>query len=148
MAKEKFAAAKAGPNSRTGEGFVTCAVLFCVGPMAILGALQDGLLGSIRTLAIKSALDGLATMAFSKVFGWGVLLAAVPVFTYQGTITLVANLVEPYFRAPGLLESISLTGGLLVFSISLIILELKKVALADYLPSLVLAPLLTRLWLL
>ena len=111
--------------------------------MAILGALQDGLLGSYRTLAIKSVLDGLATMAFAKVFGWGVLLAAIPVLVYEGGATLLFNLLEPIWRAPGLLESVSLVCGFLVFSIALIILELKRVALADYLPSLVLAPLLT-----
>lgn len=145
-AQRKFANVKATQSNRLGEGFTTCSILFCVGPMAILGALEDGLFGSFRTLAIKSALDGLATMAFSKVFGWGVMLSAIPVLAYQGTITLLANLAEPYLRNPRLLESLNLTGGLLVFSIALIILELKKVALADYLPSLVYAPLLTWLW--
>jgi uncharacterized membrane protein YqgA involved in biofilm formation len=114
--------------------------------MAILGALQDGLFGNVRTLAIKSALDGLATLAFVKVFGWGVMLAAIPVLAYQGSITLAANLAEPYLRDPRLLEALSLTGGLLVFSIALVLLDLKKVALADYLPSLVYAPVLTWLW--
>jgi uncharacterized protein len=147
VARQKFATAKSGQGSRLSEGFITCSLLYCVGPMAILGALQDGLLGSFRTLAIKSVLDGLATMAFAKVFGWGVLLSAIPVVAYQGSITLAANLVESYLRDPRLLESISLTGGLLVFSIALVILELKKVALADYLPSLVYAPLLTWWWL-
>lgn len=147
IAQRKFAGAKGGKENRVGEGFITCTLLFCVGPMAILGALQDGLLGSFRTLAIKSVLDGLATMAFSKVFGWGVMLAAIPVLAYQGTITLAANFAEPYLRNPRLLESLNLTGGLMVFSIALIILELKKVSLADYLPSLVYAPLFTWLWL-
>jgi uncharacterized protein len=147
LARQKFATAKSDQGNRLSEGFITCSLLYCVGPMAILGALQDGLLGSFRTLAIKSVLDGLATMAFAKVFGWGVLLSAIPVVAYQGSITLAANSVEPYLRDPRLLESISLTGGLLVFSIALIILELKKVALADYLPSLVYAPLLTWWWL-
>jgi uncharacterized membrane protein YqgA involved in biofilm formation len=146
-AQKRFANAKTGATNRVGEGFITCTILFCVGPMAILGALQDGLLGSFRTLAIKSALDGLATMAFSKVFGWGVMLSAIPVLAYQGTITLAASFAEPYLRNPRLIESLNLTGGLLVFSIALIILELKKVALADYLPSLVYAPLLTWFWL-
>lgn len=149
LAQKKFTSAKSArnQNNRVGEGFVTCTLLFCVGPMAILGALQDGLLGSIRTLAVKSALDGLATMAFSKVFGWGVILAAIPVLAYQGSITLLAGLVEPYLRNPRLLESLNLTGGLMVFSIALIILELKRVALADYLPSLVYAPLFTWIFL-
>jgi uncharacterized protein len=146
IAQRKFTAAKSGSASRFGEGFITCTLLFCVGPMAILGSLQDGLLGSFRTLAVKSVLDGLATLAFSKVFGWGVVLASIPVLAYQGSITLGAHLLEPYLRDPRLMESISLTGGLLVFSIALIILELKKVALADYLPSLVLAPLFTWWW--
>jgi uncharacterized protein len=144
-AQSKFARARTGRPSRFGEGFVTCALLFCVGPMAILGALQDGLLGSIRTLAIKAVLDGLATMAFAKVFGWGVILSAIPVLAYQGSITLAARLAEPYVRNPALIESLNLTGGFMVFSIALIILELKKIALADYLPSLVYAPLFTWL---
>jgi uncharacterized protein len=147
IAQQKFANAKSGQNGRFSEGFITCSLLYCVGPLAILGALQDGLLGSFRTLAIKSVLDGLATMAFSKVFGWGVLLSAIPVVAYQGSITLAASLIEPYLRDPLLVESISLTGGLLVFSIALIILELKKVALADYLPGLIYAPLFTWWWL-
>jgi uncharacterized membrane protein YqgA involved in biofilm formation len=147
FAQQKFAGAKSGSDNRAAEGFVTCTVLFCIGPMAILGALQDGLLGSFRTLSIKSVLDGLATMAFAKVFGWGVMLSAVPVLAYQGSITLAAQALESHLRQPGLLEAISLTGGLLVFSIALIILELKKVALADYLPSLIYAPLLTWFWL-
>jgi uncharacterized membrane protein YqgA involved in biofilm formation len=146
IAQSKFASAKSSPNGRVGEGFVTCTLLFCVGPMAILGALQDGLLGSIRILAIKSALDGLATMAFAKVFGWGVLLATIPVLAYQGSISLLASLIEPCLRDPNMLQSVSLTGGLLVFSIALVILELKRVALADYLPSLVYAPLFTWMW--
>jgi uncharacterized membrane protein YqgA involved in biofilm formation len=147
MAQAKFLQAKASPASRAGEGFVTCTTLFCVGPMAILGAIQDGLLGSFRTLAIKSVLDGLSTLAFSKVFGWGVILSAVPVLAYQGSITLLCNWMAGYVREPSVLESINLTGGLLVFAISLVILELRRVALIDYLPSLVYAPLFTWWWL-
>jgi uncharacterized protein len=145
VAQAKFTTAKAGGSNRFGEGFITCTLLFCVGPMAILGALQDGLMGNIRTLAIKSALDGFATMAFSKVFGWGVMVSAIPVLAYQGSITLAADLAEPYLRDPVILESLNLTGGLMVFSIALVILELKKIALADYLPSLIYAPALTWL---
>jgi uncharacterized protein len=147
IAKEKLSGGKDLHGQRVGEGFITCTLLFCVGPMAILGAIQDGLLGDYRTLAIKSALDGLATMAFAKIFGWGVLLSAIPVFAYQGTITLLASVLEPSLRDPLLIESLNLTGGLIVFSIALIILELKKVSLANYLPSLLYAPVFTWLWL-
>jgi uncharacterized membrane protein YqgA involved in biofilm formation len=145
-AKERFTQAQSDSASRVGEGFITCALLFCVGPMALLGALQDGLTGNFRTLAIKSALDGLSSMAFAKTFGWGVLLSAFPVLAYQGTITLAATAVQPFLENKDVLDSINATGGLLVSFIALIVLEVKKVPLADYLPSLIFAPLLTVWW--
>lgn len=145
-AKERLAKATPDAPNRLGEGFVTCTLLFCVGPMAILGALQDGLTGNYHTLAIKAVMDGLATLAFAGLFGWGVILSVVPVVAYQGTITLAARLLEPYLRDQALLDSVNATGGLLIFCIALIILELKKIELTDYLPSLAVAPLLTWLW--
>ena len=145
-AKARFARAPTIPGSRAADGFVTCTILFCVGPIATLGALQDGLLDDFRTLAVKSVMDGLAAMAFARTFGWGVLLAAFPVFAYQGTVTLLGQTLAPYLRDHALLDSVNATGGLLIFCIALIILELKKVELADYLPSLAVAPLLTWFW--
>jgi uncharacterized membrane protein YqgA involved in biofilm formation len=129
-----------------GEGFVTCTILFCVGPMAILGALEDGLTGKVQTLAIKSVMDGFATMAFVKTFGIGPIFAAIPVLAYQGTITLAAKSLEPILTNHMLLGSINATGGLLILCISVVILDIQKVPLADYLPSLVVAPLLTWLF--
>lgn len=145
-AKEKFANAGADKSKRWSEGFITCTILFCVGPMAILGSIQDGLDGRWQTLGLKAVMDGLATMAFASMFGWGVILSVIPVIAYQGSITLAAKLLAPYVQHGPLLDSINTTGGLLVFCIALIILELKKVELADYLPSLAFAPLLTWLW--
>ncbi len=145
-AKERFAQAQHSSDSRVGEGFITCTVLFCVGPMAFLGALQDGLTGNFRTLAIKSALDGLSSIAFAKTFGWGVLLSALPVLAYQGTVTLAATAVQPFLENKDVLDSINATGGLLVSFIALIVLEVKKVPLADYLPSLIFAPFLAAWW--
>lgn len=133
-------------QSRFGEGFVTCSLLFCIGPMAIIGSLQDALANNIKILAIKSAMDGLATMAFVKTFGWGVILAAIPVLAYQGTITLGAEFLEPYLRNKDVLDSINATGGLLIVCTSVLILDFAKVPLADYLPSLIVAPLLTYWW--
>src|SRR6266704_2672439 len=121
-AKEKFSHASATSARRFSEGFITCTLLFCVGPIAILGALQDGLEGKWETLAIKAVMDGLAT------------------------ITLLARYLGPLLEDRGLLDSLNATGGMLVFCIALVILELKKIELADYLPSLAFAPLLT--WLL
>jgi uncharacterized membrane protein YqgA involved in biofilm formation len=91
-------------------------------------------------------IDGLATMAFVGSFGWGAILAVVPVVAYQGSITLAAKFVAPWLNDPAMLNSVNATGGLLVFCIALIILELKKVELADYLPSLAWAPLITWVW--
>jgi len=131
---------------RFGEGFVTCTILFCVGPMAIMGALEDGLTGKIQTLAVKSAMDGLATMAFVKTFGIGPIFAAIPVLAYQGTVTLGAEALKPLLIDHMLLDSISATGGLLILCISVVILDIQKVPLADYLPSLIVAPVLTWLF--
>lgn len=129
-----------------GEGFVTCAILFCVGPMAILGSLEDGLTGKVQTLAVKSVMDGLATMAFVKTFGIGPIFAAIPVLAYQGTITLGARHLEPILTNHLLLDSVNAAGGLLILCISVVILDIQKVPLADYLPSLAVAPLLTWLF--
>ena len=140
------AAADGASRQSVSDGFLTCTLLFCVGPMAILGALQDGSTGNYKILAIKSVMDGLATMAFSKTFGWGVMLSAIPVVAYQGSWTLAARLLAVSDFYPPALDAMNATGGLLICTISLVVLELKKVPLADYLPSLAVAPLLA--WLL
>jgi uncharacterized protein len=145
-ARERIAAAKPGDPNRASDGFKTCAALFCAAPLGILGALQDGLSGYPYPLGVKAVMDGLATMGFVWLFGWGSLLAALPVLALQGTLTLAsAQYLKPFLEAHGvgLLNSINAVGGLLVFSVALVILELKKLELADYLPSLVLAPVLT-----
>jgi uncharacterized membrane protein YqgA involved in biofilm formation len=144
-AQKKLEPADPGKQGRIGEGFIAATLLFCVGPMAILGSLQDGLDGNWRTLGVKALMDGLATMALVSTLGWGVMLAAVPVIAYQGTITLCARLVAPVLDKQ-LLDSVNATGGMLVFCLALIILDIRKVQVADYLPSLIVAPLLTLWW--
>jgi uncharacterized protein len=145
-AGEKFSQANPNQPQRLSEGFITCTILFCVGPIAILGAIQDGLEGRWQTLAIKAVMDGLATMGFVASFGWGPILAVIPVVAYQGTISLAARFLAPFLENHALMESVNATGGMLVFCIALIILEIRKIELADYLPSLVFAPLLAWLW--
>ena len=145
-AKTTFQQQDTAKPKRFADGFVTCTLLFCVGPMAILGSLEDGLTGRFQTLAIKSAMDGLATMAFVKTFGIGPIFAAIPVLAYQGTITLLAEGLKPILTNHMLLDSINATGGLLILCISVVILDIQKVPLADYLPSLGVAPLLTWLF--
>lgn len=146
LARTKLAAADNVDGTRLAEGFVTCTLLFCIGPMAILGALQDGLNGNIRILAVKSIMDGLTTLAFVKTFGWGVMLSALPLFAYQGAITMAARNIEPFLHNQALLDSVNATGGLLILCIALVIFQIQKVPLANYLPSLVVAPVLTWFW--
>src|SRR2546423_7968769 len=134
-------------GNRFSEGFVTATLLFCVGPMAIIGAIEDGIRGNYKILALKSVMDGLASVALAKTFGAGVLLSAIPVLAYQGTITLAAASLKPFLdEHPELLYSISATGGLLVVCISVVILEIRKVPLANYLPALLVAPVLAWWW--
>jgi uncharacterized protein len=134
-------------GSKFSEGFVTTSLLFCVGPMAIIGSVQDGLTGNFQTLALKGLLDGLATMGFIGMFGWGVMLSALPVLAYQGTLTLLARWLQQYLGDALMVDAINATGGWLVLFTALVILDVKKVPLGNYLPSLVLAPLLARWWL-
>jgi len=145
-ARERFAAAQPGDRHRFSEGFVTCTLIFCVGPMAILGSLQDGLTGDFKLLAIKAAMDGLATVGFVAAFGWGAAMAVLPVFLYQGTLTLLARWAAPHLQDQMLIDSISAAGGMIVFSVALVVMELKRVQLANYLPALIIAPLLTWWW--
>jgi uncharacterized protein len=146
-ARERIAATSPGDPRRLSDGFKTCAALFCAAPLAILGSVQDGLSGYYYPLAVKAVMDGLATMGFVWVFGWGVMIAALPVLAFQGTITLVcAQYLKPFLAAHGLVDSVNAVGGLLVFCVALVILGLKKIELADYLPSLAFAALLAWVW--
>ena len=143
-ARQRVEAAKHADPRRSSEGFKTCAALFCAAPLAILGSVQDGLSGYYYPLAVKAVMDGLATLGFVRLFGWGAMLAALPVLAFKGTITLAcAQFLKPVLEAHSLVDSVNAAGGLLVFCVALVILELKRIELADYLPSLAFAPLLT-----
>jgi uncharacterized membrane protein YqgA involved in biofilm formation len=145
-ARDRLAALQPGKLGQLSDGFKTCAALYCAAPLAILGSVQDGLSGYYYPLAIKAVMDGLGTLGFTLLFGWGVILAALPVLAFQGTITLVcAHYLRPVLEAHGLVDSVNAVGGLLVFCVALLIFELKKIELADYLPALIFAPLLTWL---
>ena len=139
--------AAATPDTvRASEGFVTCTLLFCVGPLAILGSVQDGVDGQWRTLALKGVMDGLATMGFVATYGWSPLLAALPVLAYQGTLTLGARALEPLLHDAALKDSLNVAGGFIVTTIAVVVLGVRKVPLANYLPALAYAPLLTHWW--
>ncbi len=146
-ARELIERTRPGEAQRFHNGLNACAILFCASPLGILGAVQDGLAGYYYPLAVKGVMDGLAMMSFVTLFGWGGLLAALPVFLVQGSISVVCfHYLEPFLRAHGLVDSVNLVGGLLVCTVGLVIFEIRKVELADFLPCLVVAPLITWLW--
>jgi len=116
------------------QGFVSASLLFCVGTMAILGSLESGLQGVHDTLFVKSILDGITACILASTLGFGVLLSAISVFIYQGSITILARIVEPYITAP-MLREMGIVGGILIFSLGLGMLEIKKVKTANLLPA-------------
>jgi uncharacterized protein len=145
-ARKGLDAATPNAGRKAGDGFKVCALLFCAAPLGILGAVQDGVSGYYYPLAVKAVMDGLAALGFARVFGAPVILAAVPVLAMEGTITLIcAGPLAPWLAARGLVDPLNATGGLLVFSVALVILGLKRIELADYLPSLMFAPVLAWL---
>jgi len=147
-ARRRIAAANPGDPQRASEGFKTCAALFCVAPLGVLGAIQNALVpGYFYPLAVKAVMEGLATMGFVRLFGWGVLLSALPVLAVQGTLALgCAQFLKPFLEARGLVNPVNAVGGLLVFCVALVIIGLKKIELANYLPSLIFAPLIAWFW--
>jgi len=131
-------------ESPVSRAFVTTSLLFCVGPLTVLGSLQDGLSGDYHLLALKSALDFIASLSFASVLGWGVLLSAVTVLVVQGTLTLSAGLLQGVVTEP-MISAMTATGGVLIFGLGLVLLELKEVRVANMLPALLIAPLLVAL---
>lgn len=130
--------------SRIAEGFITASLVFCVGPLTILGSLQNGLPGNdITLLATKSLLDGVASIAFAAALGPGVYLAAITVLVVQGGIAGFAFLLADVLDAPTT-AAITATGGLILLGVGLRLLELKMVRVANFLPALILAPVFLR----
>lgn len=130
--------------SRISEGFVTASLVFCVGPLTILGSLENGLTGDMRLLAIKSLLDGVASIAFAAALGPGVALSAITVFLVQGSIAGGAFLLRDVMDEPTIL-AITAAGGVILLGVALRLLDLKAVRVASFLPALLLAPIFIRL---
>jgi len=132
------AVARGGP-SRVSEGFVTASLLFCVGPLTVLGSIEDGLTDQYTQLATKAVLDGFASIALAAALGWGVGLAAVSVLVIQGAITLGAGAFDSVLEGETL-DVLTSAGGVLIIGISLKLLGLTDVRVGNFLPALVLAP--------
>ena len=126
------------------EGFVTASLVFCVGPLTIIGSLQDGLGDGFSQLALKSVLDGFTSIAFAASLGWGVAAAALSVLVIQGSLTAVAAAIGGLIPAAGI-AALTATGGLLLAGVALRLLRVRTLPVADLLPALVVAPLLTAL---
>ena len=124
------------------QGFVNAALLFTIGPMAILGALQDGLGQGFDILALKSTLDGFTSVAFSATMGWGVAFSAIPVGLWQGLLTILSASVGEVLSQAAV-ASITATGGILLLGTGLRVLKIRMVSVADLLPALVFAPVIT-----
>lgn len=135
------------------NGLNACAILFCASPLGILGAIHDGLPnrpdadGYFYPLAVKGVMDALAMMSFVRLFGAASMLCALPVFLLQGTLTLACVIyLQPWLHAYALLDSVNAVGGLIICTVGLVIFEFKKVELADFLPALMVAPVVTWFW--
>lgn len=125
-----------GDQSKVAEGAVTATLLFCVGSMAIMGALDSGLRGDHSILFTKSVMDGITSALFASSMGIGVVLSAVPVLIYQGCITILASLLEPILTTSVITE-LNAVGGILLLGLSLSVLEIKKIKVVNLLPALV-----------
>lgn len=125
--------------SRFVEGFVSASLVFCIGPLAIQGAIEDGLVGDYTKLAIKSMMDGFASLAFAASLGPGVIASALFVLVFQGTISLLAKTGSQVFSEAMIME-LTATGGVVLLAIGLRLLELKHIRAANLLPALFIAP--------
>ncbi len=126
------------------EGFVDSSLIFCIGPLAVLGSLSDGLGQGIDELALKSSLDGFAAIAFAASLGWGVAASALSVGAWQGLLTVLAVVLGSVL-SPALVASITATGGVLLLGVGLRLLQIKAIPVGDMLPALLLAPVITAI---
>lgn len=133
-----------GSRGRFVEAYVDTSLVFCIGPLAILGSLSDGLGRGIDQLALKSVLDGFASLAFAASMGWGVAASALSVAVLQGMVTVAAAVAGPFLGA-ALIASITATGGVLLLGVGLRILNIRMVPVGNMLPALIVAPVLTAL---
>lgn len=129
-------------QTRFVEGFVTSSLVFAIGPIAILGSIQDGLTGDYEMLAIKAVLDGFAAIAFASSLGVGVAFSSLTILVYQGAILLLAHLFSQYFST-AMMDEMTAVGGLILMAIAISnLLEIKKIRTGSFLPALMITPLI------
>lgn len=139
---EKRVSGKENNSNQFIHGFLIASILFCVGPMTILGSIQDGMTGDYSILATKAVLDGFAALAFTSTLGVGVMFSVIVILVYQGGISLLAAQLNGIVTAPMMTE-LTATGGILLIGIAISsLLEIKQIRMGNFLPALILAPLL------
>lgn len=133
-------------GSRFIRGFLTASLVFCVGPMTILGSIQDGLTGDYSLLAIKAVLDGFAALAFASTLGVGVLFSALVILVYQGGISLLASQAQALI-SPAMMTEMTAVGGVLLLGIAVSsLLELKTIRVGNFLPALLIGPIIVAIF--
>ena len=132
-------------SERFTEGLVTAFLLFCVGSLTIVGALEEGLNDDPSLIYTKSTLDGFASIVLAVTYGWGVLFSALPLFLFQSAITLSAEILQPYLSEE-VISQLSATGGVIIVGLGINLLEIKELRITNMLPALLIVVLLT-LWL-
>lgn len=138
--EQRFSKADDDGSNKFVRGFLTASLLFCVGPMTILGSIQDGLTGDYNLLAVKSVLDGFASLAFASTLGVGVLFSTIVILVYQGGISLLAAQLNAIVT-PSMMNELTATGGVILIGLALSsLLEIKKIRVGNMLPGLLVAP--------
>ena len=142
LLEQRFSKEGEDGSNKFVRGFLTASLLFCVGPLTILGSIQDGLRGDYNLLAVKSVLDGFASLAFTSTLGLGVLFSTIVILVYQGGISLLAGQLNAIVT-PSMMNELTATGGVILFGIAISsLLELKKIRVGNMLPALAIAPLI------
>jgi uncharacterized membrane protein YqgA involved in biofilm formation len=132
-------------SSRFIRGFLTASLVYCIGPLAILGSIQNGLTGDYNLLAIKSVLDGFASLAFASSLGVGVLFSSLVILVYQGSLSLLAALAQAVIT-PAMTNEMTAVGGILLVGIAISsLLEIKPIRVGNFLPALVIVPLIVAI---
>jgi len=140
--ERKFSSEEDDGSNKFVRGFMTASLLFCVGPVAILGSIQDGLTGNYNLLAVKSVLDGFASIAFASTLGIGVMFSTIIILVYQGGISLLAGQLDALVT-PSMMNELTASGGVLLVGLAISnLLEIKKIRVANMLPALAIAPLI------
>jgi len=131
-------------DDRFVEGFLSASLLFCMGSMAIIGSIEDGIRGDPTILYAKSMMDGFASISLASALGIGVLFSAIPIFLYQGGITLLASQAKIFFTEV-IVNEISAAGGLILIGLAINLLEIRKIKIANMLPAIIFAAAITHL---